>query len=313
MTDGRATGCGARHRADEVRRQAQGRLDERPGARGHRQGAGGLGLDVRRHRRGRGRQGARLLRGRHDARAVHGRRGRRHRQAADPGAHRRLGRRVDGRRGRQPGAVRQVQARAGDGVGEAVGVECHVGVEHSGAVHQAGRRGRRRLLRAARAVLHPPFRRADAHRRDGRGQGPAQRRQEPAGPPASARHHAGEGDGVPDAVGPHPFRRDLPVVRRRLRAGDRQRRDRRQAGRRGPSRRVDPRHRAAHRTAGVLRPRPGQPAGRPRRRQGAVEGGRDHQPDRRDRRRRDLRAVLVVRADVAGEPRASRPKARAGS
>ena len=47
--------------------------------------------------------------------------------------------------------------------------------------------------------------------------------QEPAGAPAPARHHAGEGDGVPDVVGPHPFRRDLPVLRRRLRAGDRQR------------------------------------------------------------------------------------------
>ena len=34
--------------------------------------------------------------------------------------------------------------------------------------------------------------------------------------------------------------------------------------------RLDPRHRAAHRTAGLLRPRPGQPAGRPRRRRGAV-------------------------------------------
>ncbi len=179
------------------------------------------------------------------------------------------------RRRGQPGAVRQVQARADDGVGEAVGVECHVGVEHSGAVHQAGRRGRGRLLRPARAVLHPALGRTDAHRRDGRGQGPAQRREEPAGPPAPAGHHAGEGDGVPDAVGPDPLRRDLPVVRRRLRAGDRQRGDRRHAGRRRPPRRVDPRHRAAHRTAGLLRPRPGQPAGRPRRRQrrcGATQG-----------------------------------------
>ena len=33
-----------------------------------------------------------------------------------------------------------------------------------------------------------------------------------------------------------------------------------------------------------------------------LEGG-GHQPDRRDRRRRDLCAVLLVRADVAGEPR----------
>ena len=72
----------------------------------------------------------------------------------------------------------------------------------------------------------------DAHRRDGRGEGPAQRREEPAGPPASARHHAGEGDGVPDAVGSHPIRRDLPVVGRCVRAGDRQRGERRRACRR---------------------------------------------------------------------------------
>ena len=91
-------------------------------------------------------------------------------------------------------------------------------LSHSGAVHQAGRRGRRRLLRPARALLHPALGRADAHRRDGRGQGPAQRREEPARAPAPARHHAGEGDGVADAVGPDPLRRDLPVVRRRVRA-----------------------------------------------------------------------------------------------
>ncbi len=46
----------------------------------------------------------------------------------------------------------------------------------------------------------------DAHRRDGRGQGPAQRREEPVGASASARHHAGEGDVVANAVGPHSFR-----------------------------------------------------------------------------------------------------------
>ena len=37
----------------------------------------------------------RLLRRRDDARVVHGRRGGRHRQAVDPGAHRQFGRRVD--------------------------------------------------------------------------------------------------------------------------------------------------------------------------------------------------------------------------
>ena len=40
--------------------------------------------------------------------------------------------------------------------------------------------------------------------------------------------------------------------------------------------------------------------------------GRHHRPARRDRRRRDLRAVLLVRADVAGEPRLRASRARAG-
>ena len=58
------------------------------------------------HRRRRGRQGAGLLRGRDDARAVPRRRARRRRQAAAAGAHRRLGRRLDRRRRGQPGAGR---------------------------------------------------------------------------------------------------------------------------------------------------------------------------------------------------------------
>ena len=78
---------------------------------------------------------------------------------------------------------------------------------------------------------------------------------------------------------------------------------RRCARRRRAPRRLDPRHRVAHRTAGLLRPRPGQPSGRPRCRRRTVARCRHHQPDRRDRRRRGLRAVLLVRADVAGEPR----------
>ncbi|CAM5740253.1 hypothetical protein MAUB1S_01312 [Mycolicibacterium aubagnense] len=46
----------------------------------------------------------------------------------------------------------------------------------------------------------------------------------------------------------------------------------------------------------------GEPPGRPRRGRCPLARRRDHQPDRRDRLRRGLRAVLVVRADVAGEP-----------
>ena len=43
----------------------------------------------------------------------------------------------------------------------------------------------------------------------------------PVRAPAPARHHAGVGAGLADAVGPGPVRRDLPVVRRCVRRGDR--------------------------------------------------------------------------------------------
>ena len=66
---------------------------------------------------------------------------------------------------------------------------------------------------------------------------------------------------------------------------------------------LDPRHRDALRGHLGRRARPGEPAGLPRRRGRALEAGRHHQPDRRDRHGRDLRAVLVVRADVAGVAR----------
>ena len=69
---------------------------------------------------------------------------------------------------------------------------------------------------------------------------------------------------------------------------------------------LDPRHRDALRGHVGRRARPGEPAGLPRRRGRALEAGRHHQPDRRDRHGRDLRAVLVVRADVAGVPRLRR-------
>ena len=202
------------------------------------------------------------------------------------------------RRG-QPGAGRRARARAGGGLGEAVGVERHVGAVDPDAVQHAGQRRRRRLLRPARALLHPPLRRARPHRRDGGGQGPAQRREEPVRAPAPARHHARVGAGVADAVGPDPLRRDLPVLGRRVRGGDRQR-----AGRARPS------DRPAWIHATAMRSEPTTYAGRD---QVNPQAGRDAaaalwkqagitNPLERDRRRRDLRAVLLVRADVAGEP-----------
>ena len=106
---------------------------------------------------------------------------------------------------------------------EAVGVQRDVGAVGADPVQHAGARRRGRLLRAARALLHPSFRRAHPHRRDRGGQGPAERAEEPVRAPAQPGHHRRVGAGLADAVGPDPVRRDLPVLRRRLRAGDRRR------------------------------------------------------------------------------------------
>ena len=54
------------------------------------------------------------------------------------------------------------------------------------------------------------------------------------------------------------------------------------------------------------RPRHREPARRQGLRRGRLRAGRHHRPAPRDRLRRDLRAVLLVRADVAGEPRLRR-------
>ena len=114
------------------------------------------GLRPGRHRRGRGRQGARPVRGRDDARAVPGRRARRGRQADAAGAHRRLGRRGDRDRRGQPDPGRRAPPGAGGGVREAVGVQRHVGAVDHAAVHHAGAGRRGRVLRAAHPLLHPP-------------------------------------------------------------------------------------------------------------------------------------------------------------
>ena len=136
-----------------------------------------------RHRRRRRRQGARLLRGRHDARAVPGRRARRGGQAAAARAHRRLGRRLDRHRRRQPGAGRRAQARARGRVGEAVRVQRACGRSRSPCPFNmpvnAGAGGYfaphvRSYIRRTGA----PHR----DRRDGGGQGPAERRRRTRSP-----------------------------------------------------------------------------------------------------------------------------------
>ncbi len=59
----------------------------------------------------------------------------------------------------------------------------------------------------------------EQHRHDGRGEGPAERAEEPVRAPAPRGHQHREGGRVADAVGPDPLPRDVPVVRRRLRDG----------------------------------------------------------------------------------------------
>ena len=107
----------------------------------------------------------------------------------------------------------------------------------------------RRSAPAARSrrtsALHPPQRRARAHRADGRGQGPPERAEEPVRAPEDRGHLDREGEGVADDVGPDPLPRVVPVVRRRVRGGA-HRRGRRQGGRRRrPAAGVGPRHRRA--------------------------------------------------------------------
>ena len=73
--------------------------------------------------------------------------------------------------------------------------------------------------------------------------------------------------------------------------------------RRAEPARVDPRHGDAQRADDVRPPRPGEPASGQGLREGRVRAGRHHRPAPRLRLRRGVRAVLVVRADVAREPR----------
>ncbi len=195
-------------------------------------------------------------------------------------------------------------------VREAVRVERDVGTLGRDAVPGSARRGRGRLLRTADPRVHVPVGRAPPHRPPRRREGPARGAAQPQGPPAPPRHRPADGGGVVPALGPAALPRRVPVVGRCDGARARQRKG---CGSGAESRGVDPRHGDAQRADDVRRPRPGEPEGRSRLRQGPVRAGRHHQPARRLRLRRDLRALLVVRADVAREPRASARMARAGS
>ena len=107
-------------------------------------------------------------------------------------------------------------------------------LSHADPVPAADARRRGRLLRTAHPQLHRAGEGAGPHRHPRRAEGPAQRAQEPLRPPARARHHVRLGEGLAHAVGPDPLRRDVPVVRRRVRDGARQRARRRRAAT-GPS------------------------------------------------------------------------------
>ena len=156
--------------------------------------------------------------------------------------------------------------------------------------------------------------RSGRHRHPGGAEGPAQRAEEPVRAPARARHHLRLHQGVVHAVGADPLRRDVPVLRRRHRHG---------ARRREPPPRRRPRRRACRRRGSTARrcaPSRATAAGRD---QVHPRAGKDcaadvfaqagiTDPRGADGRGRDVRAVLLVRADVAGEPRLRRRRARAG-
>ena len=130
--------------------------------------------------------------------------------------------------------------------------------------------------------------------------------------PQDRGHLDREGARVPDDVGADPLPRVVPVVGRRVR-GDLHRRGRRQGGgERRPSARVGARHRGAQRARQLPRARRGAAAGRDRLRVGPLRAGRHHQPARADRHGRAVRAVQLVRADLARRPRHRRRSARVG-
>ena len=175
----------------------------------------------------------------------------------------------------------------------------HVGALAADPVPAADARGRGRLLRPAHPLVHAPVEGARPHRDPRGAEGPAERAQEPVRAPARPRHHVRVDRAVDDAVGSDPLRRDVPVVRRRVRAGARRRRTR------------CPGHAPPAWVLGTaMRSEPTMSADRdPVLPLGGIQCARDvyrqagiTDPRTRDRLRRDVRAVLVVRADVAREP-----------
>ncbi len=209
-------------------------------------------------------------------------------------------------------AGRHPRAGAHRRLREAVRERGHVGPLAADPVHPAAARRRRRLLRPAHPQLHPPGQGARPHRHAGGAEGPAERAQEPLRPPPRARDHLRLHQGVDDAVGPDPLRRDLPVVRRRLRPGARQREGGRRGRGRGSPAGVDPGHGHAVRAHAVGRARHGAAPRRRPVRGRRLQAGRHHQPAQGRRLRRDVRAVLAGSSPCGWRTSASPSPATAG-
>jgi hypothetical protein len=258
---------------------------------------------VERHRRGRPRQGPRHVRGRDDARAAPRRRPRRDGQTHPEGAHRGERRRLDGHRGGASGAGGCARARAHGRLREAVRERRDVGSLAEVPVPGAAHGGRRRFLRAARARVHQALA-GTARRGDhGRGEGSSERAPEPLRAPPHVRCLARDREGVPHAVGSDSLPGDVSLLRRSVRHGPRQRGGRETCA---ATARVGSGDRGAQRADALRRTQPGRIPRRAATAPRTSTPGRHHEPAGRARRRRDLRSVQLVRADVAGEPRLCR-------
>jgi acetyl-CoA acetyltransferase len=159
----------------------------------------------------RDRQGARHVRGHHDARALPGGRARRRGQADAARTHRGKRRGLDRDRGREPDPGGRPRARADRRVREAVGEQRDVGAHGRRAVPAGGRGRRRGLLLPADPGLHATFGRAGGHRNPRRAEGSAERAQEPLRASQVPRHRLRAGGELADALGSDPLPRDVSV------------------------------------------------------------------------------------------------------